>query len=762
MNTLRQWNGPLTQDLVLKPGQFGLGQVPARLKPDATVTTVCGFCSTGCGLQIHLRQGEAINLSAAPEYPVNLGMACPKGWEALVPLRAADRATRPLLRNARGELAPVSWETALAVLVERFKDIQARRGADSLAWLGTGQITTEELAFLGALAKMGMGIRHGDGNTRQCMATAVTAYKEAFGFDAPPYAYADLEESDVLVFIGSNLCVAHPILWQRVLRNRHGPEIIVIDPRRTETAMAATRHYALQPKSDLILLYGLAQILAEHGWVDRGYLERHTSGFDAFEKFIRQFPPETVAGPTGLSVDQLRQLADLIHRGRRVSFWWTMGINQGHEATRTAQAIINLALMTGNIGRPGTGANSITGQCNAMGSRLFSNTTNLLGGHDFQNADHRAKVARVLGIELGRIPQQNSWPYHRIIEEIDAGRIRGLWIVGTNPAHSWVDQQALQRYLGQLEFLVVQDMFTTTETAQRADLVLPAGGWGEKEGTFINSERRVGHVKKVARAPGEALADFHIFQLIARAWGCADLFRNWTSPEAVFQLLKELTRGQPCDITGIQDYEALDANGGIQWPCPEGSEPANPNGNTADTEARTPGKRLFNDGRFFHGDGRARFVFESPRPLPETVDAEFPLLLLTGRGSAAQWHTGTRTEKSAVLRKLGPGAVYLELNPFDAKRFGIAPGGKVRISSRRGSVVASAHVTHTIPRGRVFIPMHYQAANQLTLAAFDPYSGQPAYKACAVKISSAEVSTYSDPSGDSARRPNHNVPNPAT
>src|SRR5215471_12170952 len=282
MNALRQWTGPLTQDLVLKPGEFGLGQVPARLKPDAVATTVCGFCSTGCGLQVHLRQQEAINLSPTLQHPVNFGMACPKGWEALSPLRAPDRATTPLLRNANGELEPVSWETALRVFTERFKAIQQQHGPDSLAWLGTGQITTEELAFLGALAKMGMGIRHGDGNTRQCMATAVTAYKESFGFDAPPYAYTDLEESDVLVFIGSNLCVAHPILWQRVLRNRHRPSIVVVDPRKTETAQAATRHYLLQPKSDLVLLYGLAHVLIARGWVDSGYISRHTAGFDAF------------------------------------------------------------------------------------------------------------------------------------------------------------------------------------------------------------------------------------------------------------------------------------------------------------------------------------------------------------------------------------------------------------------------------------------------------------------------------------------------
>ena len=734
MNPVRQWTGPLTQELVLKPGDFGLGHVPARLKPDATVKTICGFCSTGCGLKIHLRSGEAINLSPEVTYPVNLGMACPKGWEALTPLRSSDRATTPLLRNAQGELEPASWETALKMFAEKFKSIQQQHGPDALAWLGTGQITTEELAFLGVLGKMGMGIRHGDGNTRQCMATSVTAYKESFGFDAPPFSYDDFEESDVLIFIGSNLCVAHPILWQRVLRNNHRPAIVVVDPRKTETAMAATHHYAIRPKSDLTLLYGLANMLAASRWIDRDYISRHTTGFDAFEDFITRFTPAEVSELTGLGIEQLWEFANLIHRGKRVSFWWTMGVNQGHEATRTAQAIINLALMTGNMGRPGTGANSITGQCNAMGSRLFSNTTNLVGGHDFKNPQHREKIARVLGIDPECIPAQDSWSYDRIVQEIESGTIRGLWLIGTNPSHSWINQSNFNKLLDKLEFVVVQDMYASSETVVHADLVLPAAGWGEKEGTFINSERRLGDIKKVAKAPGQALADFHIFQLIARAWGCHELFHRWSSPEAVFQILKEVSRGQPCDITGIQDYASLDEAGGIQWPYSEAQ--------VADGAERDQrGRRLFEDGCFFHPDGKARFVFETPRSLPEPPDNQFPFLLLTGRGSASQWHTGTRTEKSPVLRKLHANTVYMEINPIDAEKLGIKPGSPVRLTSRRDSVLVTAFVTSTIQPGQVFVPMHFSAVNRLTFSAFDPYSRQPAYKACAVSVSLAEDST---------------------
>jgi anaerobic selenocysteine-containing dehydrogenase len=726
-NLLRAHQGPMTEELVLHPGDFGLGRVPARLKPKGTVVSTCGFCSTGCSLKIHVdAHGEAINLTADPKYPVNLGMACPKGWEALAPLAAPDRATTPLLRNGHGKLKPVDWERALLIFCGKFKEIQARHGAASVAFVSTGQIVTEEMALLGAVAKFGMGLLHGDGNTRQCMATAATAYKQSFGFDAPPFTYADFEESDVIALWGSNLCIAHPIMWQRVMRNRHQPEIIVVDPRRTETAQAATQHYALRPKSDLTLLYGLAHLLIARGAVKKEFIEANTSGYEKFTRFVEDFSVERVGAETGLTPEQLEKFANTIARGKRVSFWWTMGVNQGHEATRTAQGIINLALMTGNIGRPGTGANSITGQCNAMGSRLYSNTTGLMGGYDFTRATDRAKVADALGLRKECIPHENSLAYDQILDGIADGKIRGLWVIATNPAHSWIHQGRARELLDKLDFLVVQDMYTTTETAQAAHLMLPAAGWGEKEGTFINSERRFGLTRKVARAPGHALSDFAIFQLIAHYWGCGEMFARWSSPEAVFQLMKELSRGQPCDITGIRDYAHLEECGGIQWPHPEGS-PGNPK-----TE-----RRLFANGKFFTDDGRARFIFDPPRPQPEPPDKEFPFMLLTGRGTSSQWHTQTRTAKSDVLRKLYPEKIYIEIHPDDAARLGIAGGGTVKVRSRRGALTAAALITATVHPGEVFVPMHYVEANRLTHWSVDPHSRQPAYKACAVAVEKA-------------------------
>jgi anaerobic selenocysteine-containing dehydrogenase len=724
---LKQSTGPLTRDLVQEPGHFGLGKIPSRLKPDSTTTSICGYCATGCQLKLHLDEnGEAINLSPQAGYPVNLGMACPKGWQALDPLASPDRATVPLLRDASGKLVETDWSTALDVFTTRLKEIKDKHGRESVAFLSTGQIPFEEMAFLGSLFKFGMGFLHCDANTRQCMATAVTAYKQSFGFDAPPATYADFEESDVIVLIGANLCIAHPILWQRVMRNPRNPQIIVIDPRATETAQASTRHVALKPKGDLALLYGLAHCILRDGRVDQESLSR-TEGLAEFTEFLKDYSPSAVADRTGQSVEAIESLARAVSEpGKRVSWWWTMGVNQSHEGVRTAQAIINLCLMTGNIGKPGTGPNSVTGQCNAMGSRLFSNTTSLVGGHDFSDEAHREKVASGLGIPLENIPSEYSLAYDQILAAAEEGKIKALWIVATNPFHSWINSGRLDALREKLEFLVVQDMYHTTESAQVADLVLPAAGWGEKDGCFVNSERRIGTIKAVRKAPGQALSDFRIFRLIANAWGCGDLFEKWTHPEAAFKLLRDLTKGRPCDITGIDGYEMIDNLGGIQWPYPEGQ----PKTQVSNLRSR----RLFEDGIYYTPSGKAKIHFSPPAALPEPPDFNFPFLLLTGRGTSSQWHTQTRTGKSDILRKLYPEQIYVEIHPADARKLGVKEGELVTIRSRRGEIQASVYPAPTVQRGQIFLPMHYKEVNLLTDSSFDPHSRQPNYKACAVAV----------------------------
>ncbi len=720
---LKNHTGPLTRDLVQEPGNFGLGKIPSRLKPVATTTSICGYCATGCQLKLHLDEnGHAINLSPKAGYPVNLGMACPKGWQALDPLDSPNRATTPLLRDASGNLKSTDWPTALDTFTQRLKSIRAEHGPESVAFLSTGQIPFEEMAFLGCLFKFGMGFIHCDANTRQCMATAVTAYKQSFGFDAPPSTYADFEESDVIVLVGANLCIAHPILWQRVMRNKRNPEIIVIDPRATETAQAATQHIAVQPKGDLALLYALTHCILRDGRIDPESIA-NTSGLTEFSDFVQAYSPAAVAEKTGQSIEQIEALALLVSDPtKRVSWWWTMGVNQSHEGVRTAQAIINLCLITGNIGKPGTGPSSITGQCNAMGSRLFSNTTSLVGGHDFSNILHRLKVAEGLEIPFDNIPSQSSMAYDEILTAAENGTIKALWIIATNPFHSWIDSTKLAKLRANLDFLVVQDIYTTTESALTADLVLPAAGWGEKDGCFINSERRIGTIKSVRKAPGLALSDFRIFRLIAEAWGCGHLFQKWTSPEAAFKLLRDLTVDRPCDITGIHDYQMIDDLSGIQWPYPAGSH-------NLPTQ-----RRLFADGKFFTPDQKAILHFSPPAPLPEPADTDFPFLLLTGRGTSSQWHTQTRTGQSDILRKLYPSTPYAEIHPADCAQLGFRNGQQITIQSRRGKLRAAVYEAPTVQRGQIFIPMHYPEVNALTHSSFDPHSRQPNYKVCAVSL----------------------------
>lgn len=743
-NFFRSFDGPLTRRLARAPGMLGLGQVPSGLVPVATTTTVCGYCSTGCGLKVHLGGDGAINLTPDPAYPVNLGVACPKGWEALSVLDSPDRGTVPLLRDRRtGERREIGWAQALGTMARMFADLKSVHGPESAAFLSTGQIPTEEMFLLGTLWKFGLGFLHADSNTRQCMATAHVAYKQSFGYDAPPFCYEDFEESDVMVFVGANPCIAHPILWERVMRNRRSPEILVLDPRRTETAQAATRHVQIAPKSDLILLYAVLRNVIERGWIDRGFVDASTSGFAQLSAFVATISDESALAEAKISVEDLEALVQAFRPGRRVSCWWTMGVNQSHEAVRTAQALVNLCLVTGNIGKPGTGPNSITGQMNAMGSRLYSNTSGLVGGRDFANPRHRQEVSEIMGIPESCIPVAPSLAYDQILDAVLEGRIKALWVVATNPEHTWIGSDTFRRAREKLDFLVVQDMYSNTETASMADLYLPAAGWGEKEGTQINSERRIGVSKRVKRPPGQALPDFEIFRLLAVATGCGELVERMNSPEAAFALMRELSRGRPHDFTGIRDYTHIDAAGGIQWPYPEDVRRNHqidkirqdaPKSIAWQVAGDEGGRRLFEDGRFFTPDGKARLLFDPPRPPGERTDEVHDLVLTTGRGSSSQWHTGTRTGKSEILVAMSPRELCLEMHPDDVSARGLEPGTLVEVASRRGSLTARLVSTPNISKGVVFLPMHDRRVNVLTFPSFDPYSREPSYKHAAVRV----------------------------
>lgn len=695
----------------------------------STIRTTCSYCSVGCNFDATVEDGAVTRFLPNKEYPVNLGKSCPKGFHLVRAHGAEDRLTSPMIRGEDGSFREASWDEAVGLFVDRFKAIKAEHGPESVAFLSTGQIPFEEMAFLGALFKFGMGFLHCDGNTRQCMATAAVAYKQAFGFDAPPFTYRDFEESDLMIFVGANPVISHPIMWNRVKANTKDATIVAVDPRRTKTATEAAVHLPIRPKTDIVLLYGLIRYLIERDWIDHDFVDAHTEGYDELAGHVDEFTLERTARDTGLSQESIVNLARRIHEAKAASIYWTMGVNQGHQGVRTAQAIINLCLLTGHIGRPGTGPNSITGQANAMGSRLFSNTTGMFSLYDFEKAEDRATMAEILDIPVESIPERNGLPYHRIIEGIDQGTIQGLWVVATNPIHSWIDKNAALEALGKLDFLVVQDLYGTTDTAQHADLLLAAAASTEKEGTFINSERRLGVVQRLTDPPGEAKSDFDILRLIADRWGCGEMFREWSSPEAVFRILQRTSRGRPNDITGIDGYAMLRERDGVQWPYPETG---------ADEE---PQRRLFADRRFFTPSGRARLLVDPVAPPPEEPDEHYPFLLLTGRGTVVQFHTQTRTGKVEMLRKLYPADLPVQIAPGDAQTLGVEEGEPVDVVSRRGRARATVTVTDEVCAGQVFLPMHYYETNNLTFPVFDPYSHQPGYKYAAVRVEKVDGGT---------------------
>lgn len=688
--------------------------------------TTCSYCSVGCSLDIGKGEDGKWSLKPTKEYSVNQGFCCPKGFHLLTPFESPERGTQPLLRMEDGMRCATSWEEANQHFTRRFKAIIEKYGRESVAFLSTGQIPFEEMALLGSVAKFGMGFIHGDGNTRQCMATAAVSYKQAFGFDAPPFAYEDLEVSDTLIFIGANPVINHPILWNRVKKNTNAT-IIVVDPRVTETAKEATLHLPIRPRQDLLFLQAVSRVVLDNGWAKEDYIAAHTEGFEEYRAYLKTLDLNAAAEACGVGVDAIHDLAGRIHNSPAASFWWTMGVNQGHQATRTAQAIINLALTTGHIGRPGTGPNSLTGQANAMGSRLFSNTSNMLGGRDFTSASDRQEIANILGIPESVIPQQNSLPYHKILDKIKSGEIKGLWIIATNPGHSWINKTDFHQAMKNLEFLAVQELYPDTETSQLADLYLPSAASAEKTGTFINSERRLGVVQKVKDPPGEAKSDFDICLGLAKAWGCGDLFREWTDTEATFKILQRVSKGRPCDISGIKGREHLLEAGGIQWPFPEGAAEI--------PEQRATYRRLFADGQFYTPSRKAKILFEPPAELPEAVNDEFPFVLVTGRGSVMQFHTQTRTGKVPFIRSKTRQKGYAEIHPEDARRLGLSQDSRVKIASRRGEVEVDVVYQDGLQPGHIFMPMHYPETNWLTLPVFDTYSFEPGYKFAAVKLS---------------------------
>ena len=686
------------------------------------VRSTCNYCSIACNLDFNIEDNGFINrVVPALNYPVNKGFCCVKGLNLDKQNTQYENPVLPLLRDKDGKLKQIQWNEAFDLFAKRVTEIQDKYGKESFAFLSTGQLATEEMALAGHIGRTFLG-GNGDGNTRLCMATSVVAYKQSFGFDAPPYTFNDLEHSDVIIFIGCNPVVAHPILWGKTKNNKDCIKI-GIDPRRTETVTNCDMWIDIKPKTDLVLLYTLANVLIKKGWVDNEYIEKYTEDFEGFKEHVKKYILDDVEEKTGISKGRVLELAQIIHNGKRVSLWWTMGVNQGYQAVRTAQAIINICLMTGNIGRVGTGPNSITGQCNAMGSRLFSNTTGLYGGGEYDNEERRKAVAKALDINPEMLPKKPTLPYNVIIDKINSGEIKALWVVATNPIVSWINNLEFKKAAENLEFLVVEDIYSDTETVKYCDLFLPSTNGLKKEGVLINTERRLSKINPVLEKKENELTDYDIMLGIGKALGMGKLLDKWKTPKDAFETLRECTKGMPCDITGVS-YELLsDYQKGIQWPFREGEK------------LKQDERRLFEDNKYYTPNCKAKFIYEDVATFPYEQSKEYPYLFNTGRGTVGQWHTQTRTREIPDVFSIVPHQAYVNINTDLAHELGILDNEIIKITSPNGvSNNFLVKLSRTVKKDQIYAPMHYIETNSLLPSIFDTYSKEPNFKYVPVKI----------------------------
>lgn len=688
------------------------------------IQSTCNFCSIDCNLDFCVEDGRIVRTIPTKGYPVNDGFSCIKGLSLSKQQTTVKPDALPKIRQKDGTMKMVSWDEGFAYTAGKIKELQAKYGTESVAGISTGQLTLEEFAIFGHVMRNFLQTNV-DGNTRLCMASAAVAHKQTLGYDAPGYTLNDLELSDTLIFIGANPVVAHPIIWGRVRENKvPGHKVIVIDPRRSETAMNADYHYALKPRSDLVLFYTVANLLIEKDWIDHGFIDAHTNHYEEFKEFVKSFTMERAVSVTGLSAEQITELVELIHNGKAVSFWWTMGVNQGYEAVRTAQSIMNLAFLTGNVGKPGTGGNSITGQCNAMGSRLFSNTTCLFGGGDFGDEKERERIGNIIGIEPEMLAKKPTIPYNQIIEGINEGRIKGLWILCTNPRHSWTNNETFARAVEKLELFVVQDIYDTIESAEGATVFFPVVPGLKKTGTYINLERRLSAMRPVLERKPNEISDYECILGMAKALGMGKAIERWETPEDCFNLLRDVSRGKPCDFSGVK-WDELTGSHGRQWPYPEGRE----------AEFADDQRRLYEDGVFYTPNGRANFVFEEPLPNPFVQTEEFPLVFNTGRGTVGQWHTQSRTKEVKFVEDVSLTKAYLYMNTKLAKEHGIHEMDRVRVYSVNGeNAVFHVKITDNVPYDQLYAPIHYVECNKLTPSSYDKYSKEPNYKGGTCRI----------------------------
>ncbi|OUS28867.1 nitrate reductase catalytic subunit [Gammaproteobacteria bacterium 45_16_T64] len=688
--------------------------------------TTCGYCSTGCSIEVGINaEGEAVSCRGAAGADVNRGKLCIKGIFEYEMFDAAGRGNKPIMRNKSYEdYQETSWDQAFDKTASEIKRIQESYGKDAFAIVSTGQLLTEEFYTLGKLARGCIGTNNYDGNTTLCMASAVSGYKRSFGSDGPPGCYEDFEHTHCLIAWGSNLPEQHPIIYWRLkeaMEKRKFP-LIVVDPRVTMLAQFADIHLPITPGTDVVLQNSLMHVILAEGLEDRDYINAHTTGIDEVEELVKGYDPVTASKICGIDEDTIRTVARIYAKAPAAMGIWTMGINQSTHGSDGVVGINSLALITGNIGKPGGTSLSITGQCNAMGTREWSSCSGLPGYRQLEKPEHRQEIADYWGIDESFFPKKRGLAQTDIFSAIETGEIKGLWLVATNPMTSMPNTTRTRKILQKLEFLVVQDAYQDVETTQYAHVFFPAALWAEKEGCFTNTERRVNFTTQVKEPIGDSKADFWIFNEMAKRFPNGAKINFPDNVSDAFEEMKYLSKGteRNLDISGMT-HEKIKASFGLQWPYREGD--------TGDKG--TP--RLYADGKFAYPGGKAKLI-----PLPfidnnEVPCDKFPFWFNTGR-VVEHFHTRTRTGKIGNQNKFSP-TPYMEMNPDIAAELNIKHQSYVRIVSRRGDAVVMVQLTQRLPNNMVFVPMHYyDCANRVSLGLLDPHSRQPAFKQCAVRI----------------------------
>lgn len=695
-------------------------------KPTTHRTTCC-YCGVGCGITIDQDRRGRLSLRGDPEHPSNQGLLCSKGRTLLHAI--ADRSERllwPHLRSDRSaRLRRASWDEAIDAVADGLRRVQRAHGPDAVALYVSGQCLTEEYYVANKLMKGYLGSNNIDTNSRLCMSSAVAGYKATLGADAPPCSYEDLDCADTFLIAGANPAFAHPIIFRRIEARKaadpEGVKVICIDPRRSATAAVSDLHLPLRPGTDVALFHGLAAQLRRTGQLDHTFIAKHTTGWAALGHELDQWPLERTAAVCGLPATDLVQAAAWLGGRRRLLSLWTMGLNQSAVGVDKNIALINLSLLTGKIGRPGCGPFSLTGQPNAMGGREVGGLANLLPAHrNLADPEDRAEVAQFWGVPALR--PEPGLTAMEMLDALDDGRLKAIWVICTNPIHSWPDALRAERAFRKAELVVVQDC-SQTDTTAFADILLPAATWLEKSGTMTNSERRITLLDKILDPPGEALPDAEILCRVARALGHGDAFA-WPDEAAIFAEHAALTRGRDCDISGLS-HARLKELRSTQWPVPDAGSSGT--------------SRLYADHRFATADGLARLGAPGFHDRSEPVSAEFPLVLDTGR-IRDQWHTRTRTGTVARLNATDPGP-FVEIHPVDATPRGIRDGDLIDLGGARGAVRVPAKVTTDIRPGVVFVPMHWGGRegaglgriNNACSTRFDPVSKEPDLKWAAVE-----------------------------